>query len=152
MQKGFIFPSLYIYLGLGAVILTLGMVIKYQSVRLELADQFKTSVESLGEAARKEKKRIEAQNKLNKEKADETLRKLRSDNDKFKRLRDNAGSRGLPKPPAETRRPDLSCFDRTELERAYGELVKEVRGIADEGTEATIGLNTAKQWAGVHNQ
>lgn len=153
-SKGFISLSLtgYIYLGLGAVILLLGLAVKVQSSRLESCKEehraFIAQTERLGLEAKAKAKQIEAQDKLKKEVADNELKKLRSANAEFKRLRDsNPGERRLPKPPAETRRPDLSCFDRTELERAYGELVKEVRGIADEGTEATLSLDTAKQWA-----
>ncbi len=152
MQKGFIFPSLYIYLGLGAVILLLGIGLKVQSSRLESCkaefQTFKSEVERLGLEAKEKAKKQEALDKLKKDKADAELRKLRSANAEFKRLRDSDTSRRrLPPAPAETSRPDLSCFDRSELERAYGELVKEVRGIADEGTEATISLDAAKQWA-----
>ena len=151
MQKGFIFPSLYIYLGLGLIVLTLGIAVKVQSSRLETCklehQAFVNEVESIGKEAKFKALQIEAENKLKKENADESLRKLRIANDEFKRLRDNASGRELPAPPADSRNPSLSCFDRPELERAYGELVKDLRGIADEGTEATIGLDSVKMWA-----
>ena len=151
MQKGFIFPSLYIYLGLGLIVLGLSTAVYVQSSRLESCKAeyraFVSETERLGKEAEIKVKQIEAENKLKKEKADAELNKLRLDNAEFKRLRDNAGSRRLPEAPANSRNPALSCFDRAELERAYGELVKELRGIADEGTEATIGLDTVKRWA-----
>lgn len=153
MQKGFISLPLSGYIALGAAaIITLVSAYAYiQTSRLEAVKQeyegFRTQVKTLGEAA---KLKAEAENKLNKErkeKADVELKKLRLANAEFKRLRDSAPSRRLPEAPANSRNPELSCFDRPELERAYGELVKELRGIADEGTESTLALDSVKRWA-----
>jgi hypothetical protein len=151
MQKGFILPSGYIMLGMGAVILILGMLLKVQSSRLETCKAehkaFVSEVERLGKEAKEKVKLTEEANLRKKEKADVELKRLRADNAEFKRLRDGSGERRLPQAPADSRNPELSCFDRSSLESAYGELVKELRAIADEGTEATIGLDTAKRWA-----
>lgn len=154
MQKGFIQLTLsgYIIAGLTVALLISAAMLKVQSSRLESCkaefQTFKSEVERVGKEAEIKVKQIEAENKLKKEQADNELKKLRLDNAEFKRLRDsNPSERGLPKAPADSRNPALSCFDRTSLESAYGELVKELRGIADEGTEATIGLDTVKRWA-----
>lgn len=61
------------------------------------------------------------------------------------RARHPVGS-AVPPAPAGSSHPELSCFDRGAFERAYGELVTEIRAGADEGTAATIDLNTAKDW------
>ena len=153
MQKGFIQLSLtgYIALGCAAVISVVSAYAYIQTKRLEACKSefqvFKSEVERLGLEAKAKAKQQEAQDKLKKEKADEELRKLRIDNAKFKRLRDSSSSRGLPQAPRETSRPDLACFDRPSLESAYGELVKELRGLADEGTENTLRLKSAVEWA-----
>jgi len=154
MQKGFIQLSLMGYIAIGAAVIIglMGIALKVQTSRLESCKaehkSFVSEVERLGNEAKVKADLTNKQNLKLKEQADEDLRKLRIDNAEFKRLRDsNPPSRRLPGPEADSKRPDLSCFDRPELERAYGELVKELRGIADEGTEATIGLNTAKRWA-----
>lgn len=152
MQKGFIFPSLYIYLGLGAVIVFMYLRGNYYEVKSDLAESryetLATNVATIGAEAQRNKIAKEKEDKLKKDKADNELKTLRADNAEFRRLRDsNPGSRRLPQAPANSRNPELSCFDRASLERAYGELVKEVRGIADEGTEATLSLDTVKRWA-----
>ena len=151
-SKGFIFPSLYIALISGAIVLVLGIALKVQSSRLESCKAehkaFVSEVERLGNEAKVKAEFTNKQNIKLKEKADAELNKLRADNAKFKRLRDEyTRERRLPEAPANSRNTALSCFDRPELERAYGELVKELRGIADEGTEATIGLDSVKRWA-----
>ena len=133
------------------IVLILGTLLKVQSSRLESCKAehkaFVSEVERLGNEAKAKAKLIESQNQLKKEKADAELSKLRSDNAEFKRLRDSASERGLPQAPADSRDPELACFDRPTLESAYGTLVKGLRGIADEGTEATIGLDAVKRWA-----
>lgn len=153
MQRGFIQLSLmgYMTLAFGVIVLGLSIALKVQSSRLESCKAehqlFVSQVERLGKEAKEKAKQVEAQDKLRFKKAEDEIKKLRSDNDKFKRLRDSdTRSRRLPEAPKDSVRPDLSCFDRTALESAYGELVKELRGLADEGTEATIGLDTAKRW------
>lgn len=57
-----------------------------------------------------------------------------------------AGS-GVPTAPTTSSRPDLACFDRTELERAFRQYRTDVRGLVDEGSAATLNLDTAKRWA-----
>lgn len=65
--------------------------------------------------------------------------------------RDNSSSSRLPEAPSGSKRPDLACFDRAEYQRADGATTEKLfagaRGLADEGTAATIDLNTARAWA-----
>jgi hypothetical protein len=141
----------YIALGAAAIILGMGVALKFQTARLDSVKQeyatFKAQVKAAGDAA---KVRADAENKLNEERKkrnEAELRKLRLANAEFKRLRDNAPSRRLPEAPADSRNPELACFDRPELERAYGKLVEGLRGLADEGTESTLALDSVKRWA-----
>jgi hypothetical protein len=53
----------------------------------------------------------------------------------------------LPAAAANTQRPELACFDRAEFDRASGILAGRIRDLAAEGSEATVDLNAAKQWA-----
>jgi hypothetical protein len=68
--------------------------------------------------------------------------------DVAKRLRDRDSRRGLV-PPATpgSKRPDLACSDRAELDSALRDFAGEAREGAIEGTAATVDLNTGKEWA-----
>jgi hypothetical protein len=123
---------------------------KYQKLDAQY-QSFGAGVAKLGEQAKAKNALIALDQLKAKERADEQNRRitagLRAD---IKRLRDDrarSGSGVVPAAPAGSVRPDLACFGRTELERAYGELVTEVRGLADEGTAATVDLDTTKKWA-----
>lgn len=61
--------------------------------------------------------------------------------------RDSARSAFLSAAPAAPGGADVACFGRPDFERAYGNLVQELRGIADEGTKAVTDLDTGKAWA-----
>ena len=149
-QRGFM-----LYAAIGALIVFSLMLAYIHVLRGSLArcEQefagFKAQVEANGKAAEAEAKRKNAENAAKKEKIDNENRKLRADNSALvKRLRDNrpAGG-GVPAAPAGSSRPDLACYDRAEFVRADGELVKRLRGLADEGTESAIDLNSAREWA-----
>lgn len=104
---------------------------------------------ALGEAAQKESIRREAADKTKKDQANaenkRTIDSLRAD---VKRLRDaRAGGSFVPAAPAGSLRPELACFDRPELERAIRGLDRTVQGLVDEGSEATVNLDTARAWA-----
>ena len=121
---------------------------RLDAVKAEYAG-FVVTVKANGDAAKREADRIIAADKLRKEAADayhaRTLATLRAD---IQRLRDaNPASGIVPAAATGASRPELACFDRAELGRAVGSLVEEIRGLADEGDEATIGLNTARAWA-----
>ena len=112
-------------------------------------DSFVENTRLLGKAAAKETETTNARNQANKTKADHentlALATLRAD---IKRLRDSrASSSYLPGPASTSTRPDLACFDRTELEQSIRVFDVGLQGIVDEGSETTVNLNTAKQWA-----
>lgn len=63
------------------------------------------------------------------------------------RNRPDAGG-SLPPAPAGSSCPEgQACFDRDAFERAYRELVTEIRGLADEGTAVEGALRVAREWA-----
>jgi hypothetical protein len=110
---------------------------------------FVDTTQALGNAAQKEADEREARDRANKQKADHenklAMATLRAD---IKRLRDaRAGGSYLPSPPASSGRPDLATFDRAELESALRAFDAGVQGLVDEGSEATVNLNSAKTWA-----
>lgn len=112
-------------------------------------DVFVAKTEALGAEAQRRADQQKADDKLAKEKADaDNLKTVAALNGAIVGLR-NARPAGnlVPAAPAGSRRPDLICFDRQAYQSAYGGLVKELRGIADEGTAATVNLDTAKLWA-----
>lgn len=121
---------------------------RLESVKVEYA-QFQTGVKTLGELAAKAAKKREADDKLNKDKADAenkaTVARLRAD---LKRLRD-ARPRGdlVPSAPTGSPSPERAHFDRALLERALRDFDSAVAQLAAEGDEARVNLDTAKKWA-----
>ncbi len=117
--------------------------------------EFRGGVEALGRAAAERAAMQEKMDKLLKEKTDATYGKTVSDlRVTVKRLRDEADARGsgVPASPASSSRPDLACFDRTELSTAFGTLVGGLRKLADEGDTSAIALDAAKAWAAATRQ
>ena len=118
-------------------------------------DQFKGGVAALGhEAEVRNAKQALADLKAKEIADEENLRTHAADRADIKRLRDDADRARrspVPEAPAGSKRPDLACFDRTEFEQGYGILAQRLRDgarrIADQGTQATIDLDTAKRWA-----
>jgi hypothetical protein len=170
-QRGFILPFAlpalsavlpYIAIAAAVAFIGLGAALKVQTMRLHSAQTnlaaeqlafktFKRQVAALGELAQRDAAVHAAADRLLKEQADvehnKVVLKLSAD---IKRLRDERdGARGsiVPAAPASAGRPDLACFDRGTLESAFRGFIAEARGLADEGTAATVDLNTAKQWA-----
>lgn len=88
------------------------------------------------------RERANAENAQTKSSLTIALNSLRSESDRraFK----------IPEASQTSSRPDLACFDRAELSREVGEILKRFRGrtreLADEGTANTVDLNTAKKW------
>lgn len=112
-------------------------------------DGFIATTKAEGEAAKKLANDQAAEDKRKKEQADEenarTLSALRAD---VKRLRDaRPGGSFVPAAASGSLRPELACFDRSELERAIRGLDLGVQGLVDEGSEDAVSLNTSKSWA-----
>jgi hypothetical protein len=161
-ERGFLSPLLIASIAAAVVIGGLGIALKVQSARLESEKAEHAATTAKFEAFKMDTKRIglEAQKKADdqkskdvadKERVDAEHRKtvaaLAADITKLRHDRDSARSRFLSASPSGSSRTDLACFDRAEYQRAYGSLVTGVRGLADEGTEGTVGLDAAKRWA-----
>lgn len=126
---------------------------QFQGARLDKVqaeyDGFVGMTRILGEAAAKAATEQAARDLKAKQGADRenqtTLDTLRAD---IKRLRDQrAGSSIVPAAAAGASRPDLACFDRSELERAIRAFDADIQGLVDEGSAATVNLDSAKKWA-----
>lgn len=110
---------------------------------------FKDNVRALGIQAKKDAKAKELLDQKRKEASDhENALAVADLADTVAKLRARNSGRGIVPPAAPgASRPDLACFDRTELGAAYGILVERLRSGADESSKDTIDLNTAKKWA-----
>ena len=124
-----------------------------QGLRLDAVqaeyDGFVATIEAQGEAAKKLADATAAEDKRKKESSDHeyqtTIASLRAD---VKRMRDaRAGSRFVPAAPAGSRRVDLACFDRAELERTIRDFDTAIQGLVDQGSADAVGLNVARSWA-----
>jgi len=128
---------------------------KYYAPRLKALqsefDTFRGGVEALGKAAEARKVAKEAADKLAKEKADrenkDATGRLLADVRRLRDERDRARGGGLLPPAPATGRTDLACFDRVEFERAAGELLGSLRGLASEGDQTALSLRIAREWA-----
>ena len=120
-----------------------------QGLRLDALQAFVATTKAQGEAAKKLADATAAEDKRKKESSDHeyqtTIASLRAD---VKRMRDaRAGSRFVPAAPAGSRRVDLACFDRAELEQALQRFDAGITGLFDEGDTDAVGLNVARSWA-----
>lgn len=136
----------------GAVVFVLFLFGIYMKGRHDVQvhfDEFKATVKAVGEAQEARTRERITQDKQRKVKADEDNRRaldvFRAGIERLRRER--AGGGQLPPAPADSGRPDLACYDRAELQRAYGKLVADVRRVADQCSEEAVNLNTAKSWA-----
>lgn len=112
---------------------------------------FKAQVKVEGDEAQKKADAQKMFDKLKKDTADAenvaTVARLTTDIAKLRNDRDSARGGFVPPAPSGSKRPDLSCYDRAALESSLGGFIAEVRGLADEGTAATVNLDTARRWA-----
>lgn len=124
-----------------------------QGLRLDAVqakyDGFVATTKAQGEAAKKLADAQTAEDKRKKESSDHeyqtTIASLRAD---VKRMRDaRAGSRFVSAAPAGSRRVDLACFDRAELERTLRDFDSAIQGLVDQGSADAVGLNVARSWA-----
>lgn len=124
-----------------------------QGLRLDAVqaeyDGFVATTKAQGESAKKLADATAAEDKRKKESSDHeyqtTIASLRAD---VKRMRDaRAGSRFVPAAPAGSRRVDLACFDRAELERTIRDFDTAIQGLVDQGSADAVGLNVARSWA-----
>lgn len=150
-------PGLLLWLVIAAFVIGLGSggsaAWWVQGLRLDAVqaeyDGFVATTKAEGEAAKKLADATAAEDKRKKESSDHeyqtTIASLRAD---VKRMRDaRAGSRFVPAAPAGSRRVDLACFDRAELERTIRDFDSAIQGLVDQGSADAVGLNVARRWA-----
>lgn len=151
-QRGFLPIAMYGVIAAGVVIVGLGIALKVTQSRLDsvkaeyagfvaqtkaLGDIAKAKAEAKEKADKELKEKVDAQNKT-------ALATLRAD---IQRLRNANPDRGtVPAAPTGSKRPDLFAVERSEYQRAYRELVEEIRGLGIEGSEAVINLDSGKNW------
>lgn len=104
-------------------------------------------VEALGEQAKKETERINAENKANKEKTDANYKRTTAALQReLNRLRLTSGG-NLSSPPASADSPDRTCFDPAKFATALRELDQGLLGVIETGSQAVVDLDSAKEWA-----
>ena len=146
-------PFAYKWIGIAGVVLVLGLAVWVQTARLDAVKAeyagFVAKTEAIGLAQEAAAKIKDAENRTRMEKANAENAKTRNAlTIALNGLRhDRPGRSYVPAAPAGAKRPELACYSRPEFVGAVGSLVEAVRGIADEGSAATIDLNTAKAWA-----
>jgi hypothetical protein len=152
-QKGFAFLPFLLanwqLLAIGLLVLTVFGYVKHcQSVKAEYFN-FVQKTKLAGEEQERKTKETIARNLKEKERSDAENKRLRTANAALSRgLRESRSSRQyVPAPSPSAKRPDAATFDRGELERAIQSLDESVSGLIEQGDQARIDLDTAKEWA-----
>jgi len=136
MQKGFI-SGLYIYLGLGLIVLVLSAAVYVQSSRLEACkaeyQAFVSETERLGkEAQLKVKQEIERQKKVTKDVSSDYENRLNLLRDTYARLRDQrSGSGSMPPIPNAPRSIDEIPTDSIPLAGICAETTQQLNSLQD---------------------
>jgi hypothetical protein len=152
-ERGFFLPPLgistYAMIGMGLVIALMGAGLKIQTARLHSAQHELALVQAIGEQAQRAATAQAAADLRNKERSDDEAKRITAaHNAVVARLRDaNARRSFVPAAPASSKRPELACFDRTELDGALRQFVANAIGLIGEGEQATIDLDVVKGWA-----
>ena len=125
-----------------------GYILHCEAVKKDRA-QIIASLEAQAKEQEKRNNERIAHDKKAKETADESAnRQMASLQRTIVRLRnDRERAPSLPAAPAGSAKPDLACFSRADLDRALGNFEAGVEGLVAEGAAATIGLDTARDWA-----
>ena len=144
---------IYSWLAAAAVMLVMGIAIKFQSSRLESCKTehaaFVAQVEANGKIAEAKAKEKIAADLANQQRTDNETTKLRAANATLARqLRDSrAASSFLPATGSPSGSPQSITFDRAKLERTIQQLDEGVSGLIARGDQAVIDLNLSLKWA-----
>lgn len=110
---------------------------------------FIQKTKSVGEIVQAKSDTITVTQEKAKEVADvdykETIKRLNADNKRLRNERSRASY--TPAAPANSRSPDLACFDRTELEQAFRFLDAGISELTQEGDQNTTRLVSGMKWA-----
>ncbi len=146
----------YKWIAIGAVILLLGIGLKIQTARLDSVKKeyaaFQAQVKAVGDAQEAATKLKDAENQTRMEKANaqnlRAKRDLAGVYDAYRKLRESRASSGdVPSAPTFAPSADRTTFDSQELVGAIRVLEAGVLGIIQQGDQAIVDLNTAKEWA-----
>lgn len=123
----------------------------YNALSQEFA-AFRGKTEAFASAAQAANARQALADLKAKERADEEhdrrLAANRTRIDELRRANDSARGGGWAAAPAGSGCPEgQTCFESDAFERAYRELVEEIRRLADEGTAVSEALGVAREWA-----
>lgn len=146
-------PTMWVYVGVGLLVLALGAGLKIQTSRLDAVKTeyaaFKAEVKVIGVQAQLAADKQKASDIKKQEKVNVQNKILRAANTALTReLRDSrASSNYVPAAPTGSTSPDIASFSRAELERAIQQLDAGVQGIVEKGDQARIDLDSAKTWA-----
>lgn len=149
-------PTMWIYAGVGVLVLALGAGVKIQSSRLETCktshEAFVATVKAQGELAAKEAQRVNLANQKALEAANHEYAKTKSDLASsyaaYRKLRNSgSGSRNLPEAPAVTSGANRTCFDSAKFAGAMGVIETGVPNIIEQGDVAKSRLIGAMKWA-----
>ncbi len=122
--------------------------VEKDAIRAEYAEYRTKVAEAARAAAAAALQRTIADEKRKEEADEENLRLRTALAATTRKLRDaRAASSFVPPSAPGASRPEVAAFDRAELERALRELDQEIQGLIDEGDQAVIDLNTARNWA-----
>ena len=154
-QRGQFTLPLLGWAAVAAGVAFVGMGIALKITRSELAtckaeyQSFKATTESIALAAiARLKAEAVRQAGLRKESDDKYAKEHAALSAANKRLLDDR-SRGdrVPAAPAGSKRPDLACFGRADLESALRRLDEGISGLVDEGDQNTLRLKMSREWA-----
>ena len=149
-------PMMYVYAGVGALVIALGVGVKVQTARLDscktASAAFVATVKAQGEAAAKEAARVNLVNSKAMEAANNEYAKVKGDLASsyaaYRKLRNsNPSSGGMPQAPAVTSTTDRTCFDTAGFANAMGVLEAGVPNITEQGDVARTRLQGAMKWA-----
>lgn len=135
------------WIAAGILALSVGGYIWHSEATKTNFAQYKARIEALAQAREAENAREVLRQAKNKERTDaEHDRRLRDMRAANKRLRDELSASFVPAASPSSTNPDRACFDRGELDRALRDFAQGVQGLVEEGGEAVIGLDAARDW------
>ena len=113
----------------------------------ERGAEFRATVEAMGKAAEERAAATRATREAITKAKDKSYAKrlavVTADRD---RLRRGAARSILPPAPADSRRPDLACFDRGELDLALRAYREGVGDLVTEGAAFAVSIESAREW------
>jgi hypothetical protein len=141
-----IFQKILLYVGVAAALLATGYV-KGCSDERDARVLLEARIEAMTEAEEKrQEEEIAARQRITNAREAEHALLAAIHRDELARVRAAARRSVVPPAPEGTKRPDLACFDRAELDAALGAYRRGVAELVGEGAACAVDLNTARRW------